>query len=523
MKTRYIVIPVVILSVAAIATWILVHNFNQKPKYDLWEVRRGAVARTVSVSGSVISGQKFELGFLSPGIVQEVKVSVGDRVQAGDLLVAQDTSVLREQVNQARAGVAAASAMLNKTRNHLRPADLDVLNRSLDNARVALDTARKNLQDAYRSRDTEINNTNNAVAVADRAYQNALNTYNAQLAIIDQSTVAAQIALNNATNALSSAQNNYSQILNLYNQGRATFAELQQAQSILSTANNAYLSARVTYDTAAQQANLQKASAAGSLDIARSQLDSARLAYNSTTTGLDIKINIAQNSLAAAEATYNLMYAQYQQSLAPALGADIASASASVAASAASVRVIEAQIAKAFLKAPIDGLITVVNAKPHELSPMTGPAVTIETVGNFQVESFISEVDVDKIVAGQAVKLTFDALPNINLQGIVISIDPAANIILGVVNYKIKLAVPETEAGLKPEMTADAEILVDQRDNVLFLPRKALTKADGGYQVKVLGNRGPEERLIQIGLLGDSEAEIVAGLAEGEKIILREL
>ncbi len=523
MKARYIVIPVIVLGAAALTTWILVNNFNKKPQYDLFAVRRGAVVKTVSVSGSVISDQKLELGFLTPGIVQEVKVKVGDQVKTGDLLVALDTSVLRAQASQARASIAVASALLSKTRDHLRAADLAVLNRSLDNAQVALDTARRNLQDAYQSRETDRNSVAVGLTAAETAYQNALNAYNAQLSVIDQSTVGAQMILNNATNALNTAQNSYNQILNLYNQGQVTFTELQQAQSALTTANTAYLSARTAYDTALRQANLQRVSAAGSLDAARSQLNSAQTAYNSATTGLDMKINAAQNALSAAEAAYNLAQAQYQQSLAPAHSADISSASAQVAAAAASLKIVEAQISKAAIKAPIDGLVTAVAAKAHEISPLAGPAITLETAGSFQVEAYVSEMDIEKVLVGDQVKLTFDSLPNVETQGTIASMDPAATILLGVVNYKVTVALPERAEGLKPAMTADLEILTDQRDNVLFVPRKALIKSTGGYTIKILETSGPKDREVQVGLIGDSEAEIIAGLSEDEQVVLRQL
>ncbi|MFH0912466.1 MAG: HlyD family efflux transporter periplasmic adaptor subunit [Patescibacteria group bacterium] len=523
MKARYIIIPVVVLVALALTTWALVKTFSQQVQYDLFAIRRGAVTKTVSVAGSVVSDQKFELGFLSPGIVAEVKVQVGDQVKAGDLLVTLDTSVLREQANQARASVSAASALLSKTRNHLRPADVNVLNQSLASARIALETAQKNLQDAYRSRDVDANNSSVAVNSAENAYQNALNAYNARLAAIDQGLVMAQVALANATNALNSTQNSYNQILNLYNLGQVGLAELQQAQAALSTANSAYISARAAYDSAIGQANLEKAMAAGSVDAARSQFDSARAAYNSASTGLDIKINMAQNSLRAAEASYNLAYAQYQQSLSPALGADISSASAQVAASAAAVRVIETQIAKASLTAPIDGVITAVNVTSHEISPMTAPAVVLETAGTFQIEAYVSEVDIERVLPGADVKITFDAIDQLEVHGTVAEIDPAATVLLGVVNYKVTIALPTAVAGLKSAMSADMDILTDQRDNVLFVPRNALTRTDGGYQVKILDGKTKVERTVQVGLLGDTEAEILSGINEGDQIILREL
>ena len=524
MKVRYIIIPLIIVIAMAITAWALVGTFNNQPKYDLLTVRRGAVTKTVSVTGSIVSDQKFELGFLTPGIVQTVGVNVGDQVKQGDLLVALDSSVLQEQANQARAGIAAASALLSKTNNNLRSADINVLNRSLDNARTALNIARNNLSDAQRLRDTEINNSSINLRAADSAYQNAVNTYNAKVSVIDQGAISAQLALTNATNALNNAQNSYNQVMNAYNMGQATIFELQQAQTLLTAANSAYLSARSAYDTVVKQANAEKVAAQGGLDAARIQRDIAQAAYNAAQTGADLKINSANNALISAESTYNLAYAQYQQSFAPAPAADRASASAQVAASVAALRVIQAQIAKTSITAPIDGVITAVNAKIHELSPMSGPAIVLETKGAFQAEAFISEIDVEKINPGANVKIIFDALPGVEAKGTVISIDPAATIVLGVVDYKVNVALLDDVAGLKSAMTADLEILTDKQEDVIFVPRQTLTKTTEGYTVQILNaDNQPEDRIVQVGLIGDTETEIISGLSEGDQIVLRTL
>ena len=523
MKARYIVIPVVAIGVVALTIWLVGRALRPAPQYELYEVRKGSVAKTVSVAGSVISDQKFELGFLSPGLVQTVSVKVGDKVEAGDLLVSLDTSILREQANQARAGIAAANAMLSKSRNALRPQDVTVFNRSLDSARVALTTAQSNLQDAYRARDMDINSAATGLATAETAYQNAVNAYSARFSVINQATIGASVALSNASNTLSNAQFTYNQVLNLYNLGQASALDLQQAGAALNAANSAYLSAQAAYNSAVQQANLEKVSATANIDSARTQLDSARAAYNSALSGIDSKIRSTQNALSAAEAAYNLATAQYQQLLAPAHAADIASASAQIASAAAAFRAVQAQIDKAYIKAPIAGIVTAVNATAHEISPI-GAAVVLETIGAYQVEAYISEVDIEKIVSGAQVRITLDALPDIEARGSVAQIDPAATIMLGVVNYKINVAITDAIPDLRSAMTADLEILTEQREDVLFIPRKAVTRTDGKYLVQLMGtNNKTEDREVQVGLVGDNEFEIVSGLVEGDRIVLREL
>lgn len=473
MKARFWIIGLVVLVVVLTIVFGVWKPFAKRPQYDLYEVSRGEVATTISVSGSVVSGQSLELGFLSPGIVRTVAVKVGSEVKKGDLLVALNTDVLSRQAAQARASIQAAQAMMAKAQNQLRPVDVNVFNLSLDNARIALENAQ-------------------------RSYQNALNAYSAGQGLISQSAEVARVALNNAQSAFYNAQSNYNRILSAYNSGRATLAEVQQASSALAGASAAYNSAQAQYQTALRQSDAERVNAGA-------QLDNARAALNS------------------AEAAYRLAEAQRSQLLAPASSADTQSASAQVAASVASLQIVQAQIAQAALRAPIDGKVVTVNAEVAELSPSGRPAVVLETTDEFKIEANISETEIGMVRIGQAVKVIIDALLNMSAEGTVAAIDPAANIIMGVVNYKATIVLNQPIAGLRSSMTADLEILTDSRSNVLMVPRRVLTKADGVYQVKVLEDNRVVERTVEVGLIGDSEAEIVSGLTEGEKIIVKEL
>src|SRR4030042_1072886 len=129
MRARYIVIPVVILVPLAATSFWVYRTTHRQPEYELFEVHRGSVTRSVAISGSVVSRERLELGFLSPGIVKSVAVGVGDQVKAGDLLVVLDTVVLQNQAAQARANAAAAQPMLRKAQDGLRSVDRGVLDR----------------------------------------------------------------------------------------------------------------------------------------------------------------------------------------------------------------------------------------------------------------------------------------------------------------------------------------------------------------------------------------------------------
>ncbi|MFA5270339.1 MAG: efflux RND transporter periplasmic adaptor subunit [Patescibacteria group bacterium] len=522
MKARFWIIGLVVLVVIPTIVFGVWKPFAKQPVYELYSVKRGEVSSTVSVSGSVISGQSLELGFLSPGIIKTVAVKVGSVVKKGDLLVALNTDILNRQAAQAGASVTAARAMLARAQSPLRSADISVLDRGLDTARVALENARSQLQDAYRARDLEISNARVALENAQRAYQNALNSYSAGQGVISQSAEVARVSLSNAQTAFSNAQNYYNQVLSAYNLGHATLAELQQASSNLYSASSAYNIAQAQYQSALRGSDAERAGAKAQLDNARSALNSAQAAYNSAGSGADMKINSAQLAVNAAEASYSLASAQRSQSLAPALSADIQSAAAQVSASSAALQAIQVQIAQATLKAPIDGRVVTLNAKPAELSSMGQPVVVLETASEFKVEANISETELSKVRVGQEVKIKFDALPNVTADGTVATIDPAATIIMGVVNYKATILFNQSVADLFSSLTADLEIITDSRPDVLVVPRRSLIKEGDSYRVKVLQDNKAIEKNVEIGLLGDVDAEVIGGLTENEQVILKE-
>lgn len=472
MKARFWIIGLVVLVVIPTLVFGVWKPFAKQPTYELYSVARGEVTSTVSVAGSVVNGQSLSLSFLSPGIIKTVAVKVGSVVKKGDLLVALNTDVLNRQAAQARASIQAAQAMVAKAQNQLRSVDVNVLNLGLDNARVALENTR-------------------------RSYQNALNAYNSGQGLISQSAEVARVSLNNAQMAFANAQSNYNRVLSAYNGGRATLAEVQQASAALTSASAAYDMAQAQYQTAIRQSDSERVNS-------RAQLDNARAALNS------------------AEAAYALASAQRSQSLAPASSADIQSASAQVAAASASLQIVQAQIAQSILRAPINGKVVAVNAKPAELSGMGQPVVVLETAGEFKVEANISETELSKVKVGQATQITFDALPNVTAEGTVAAIDPAATIVLGVVNYKATILFNQPIADLLSSLTADLEIVTDRRPDVLVVPRRALIKVDSGYHIKVLQDNKVVEKSVEVGLIGDADVEIVSGLAENEQVILKQ-
>jgi HlyD family secretion protein len=92
----------------------------------------------------------------------------------------------------------------------------------------------------------------------------------------------------------------------------------------------------------------------------------------------------------------------------------------------------------------------------------------------------------------------------------------------GVVLYKVTIDfdVPEN-LGIIPGMSASADIILNERSNVLLVPDRAITQnSQGNPMVKVVLVGGFEDRMVVTGLSDGFETEIVQGLKEGEVVIV---
>jgi multidrug efflux pump subunit AcrA (membrane-fusion protein) len=162
----------------------------------------------------------------------------------------------------------------------------------------------------------------------------------------------------------------------------------------------------------------------------------------------------------------------------------------------------QAELEGAVLYAPFNGVILEVNATPGE-----------------QVVATVIEEDYPQIQIGQIVELFFDACPDAETQGKVTRIIPR-RLPGDRPLYAVYISFDELPEGLVSGMTADASIITAIREDVLRLPKSLVrSRSDGIATLETWVNGQIEERLVQVGLRGDSYIEILSGLQVGDLII----
>jgi HlyD family secretion protein len=91
-----------------------------------------------------------------------------------------------------------------------------------------------------------------------------------------------------------------------------------------------------------------------------------------------------------------------------------------------------------------------------------------------QVDTNVSEADIGRVAVGQETTFSVDAFPNLTFRGKVTDIRNAPVTVQNVVTYNVVIQVKNPDLKLRPGMTANASILVAQRENVLKIPNSAL-------------------------------------------------
>ncbi|RPI62401.1 MAG: HlyD family efflux transporter periplasmic adaptor subunit, partial [Planctomycetaceae bacterium] len=156
----------------------------------------------------------------------------------------------------------------------------------------------------------------------------------------------------------------------------------------------------------------------------------------------------------------------------------------------------------------------------------TGGGTTVMTVSDLSqifVLAAVDESDIGKVKVGQKVITTVDAFPGKVFPGRVVRIATKGVNSSNVVTFEVKILVISPEQDLlKPEMTANVEIVCASKDSVVMVPSEAVVRKGGKSQVTVIDASGATtDRPVEVGINDGTNVEITDGLSEGETVIVR--
>jgi HlyD family secretion protein len=130
-------------------------------------------------------------------------------------------------------------------------------------------------------------------------------------------------------------------------------------------------------------------------------------------------------------------------------------------------------------------------------------------------------VDINSVKAGQDATLLFDAILNREYHGKVLQVGQAGETVQGVVSFTVTIELTDADESVKPGMTAAVSVVVDEVNDVLLIPNRAVRLVDGNRVVYVLVDGVPVQVKIRIGASSDTSSVLLEGdIEEGDLIIL---
>jgi HlyD family secretion protein len=205
-----------------------------------------------------------------------------------------------------------------------------------------------------------------------------------------------------------------------------------------------------------------------------------------------------------------------------------ATAKADVGQADARIRVTEVEQGRIALVAPFDGTVAKIVGEIGEYSTPsppgvpTPPAIDLIDDSCLYIKAPMDEIDGPKIRAGQAVRIRIDALPNRTFGGKVRRVAPYVTAVekqSRTVDVEVDFTHPEEMKGLLVGYSADVEILLEVRENVLRIPTPTLQEGSRVLRLDSVTNT-LESRQVKVGLANWEFTEVKEGLQAGDRIVL---
>ncbi len=459
---RRLRVKLAIFAVLAVLVLLILKNGNSTQPI-IETVKRQDLVRSVAATGSVVSTTDLALSFQESNLVRSISVKVGQKVHKGQVLATLSNASEAASVEKARGEVLAAQARYQKV---LDGESGEVIRQ----AEVAVENAkRKLLSDDLVAEPDDSDQTSTPPTITGSYSATTEGSY---------SIYFSDLLLNHFSfKGIENGQGDVDQLsrplgtkgLRIAFEGGDYNYSDKWSVKIPNTSGAHYVTNLNTYKDAVAALNAIKASARNAdLDAARADVVSA------------------QGVLAAAQAEFETTV----------------------------------------IRAPSNGTITKIDLTLGELAEKFSPVITLQDVSNLYIEASVNESNISNIAIGQPVSITYDAFgKEVVTTSTVTSIDIGATVVDGIVNYKIKVAVPDP-TGIRSGMTANLTIQTASAPQVLVIPDRVIEEKSGTKTVEVLidARKGSTEtRAITTGLRGDGGlVEVTGGLSEGEQVVFKQ-
>lgn len=160
----------------------------------------------------------------------------------------------------------------------------------------------------------------------------------------------------------------------------------------------------------------------------------------------------------------------------------------------------------------------------NSLSERTSASVaSIKKEGNPIVSLNISELDINDIKVGQKVNIELSSIDDQIFTGEVVGIDKIGSVSSGVTNYPVIIRFDQSSELVLPNMGADAQIIIEEKNEVLVVPAAAVSSKNQQAYVTKVENGNEIEVPVEVGISDGVKTEILSGIEVGDEVALATL
>lgn len=212
--------------------------------------------------------------------------------------------------------------------------------------------------------------------------------------------------------------------------------------------------------------------------------------------------------------------------------AEIAKCDAQVAQAKASLENAEEDLRNSTIISPIDGLVLSrdvnVGDAVSSILVLGSQATLIMTLGDVSevyVQGKVDEADIGKVYLNQPARIVVESFKDKKFTGKVTKISPLGVEKDNVTTFEVRVSISNPGGELKANMSANAEILLEEKKNVLMCPEAAMIyDKDRNAQVEIpdaKSDNGKKKVSVKLGISNGVKTEILAGLTEKQNVVLQ--
>ncbi|MFA5917154.1 MAG: efflux RND transporter periplasmic adaptor subunit [Candidatus Gracilibacteria bacterium] len=174
------------------------------------------------------------------------------------------------------------------------------------------------------------------------------------------------------------------------------------------------------------------------------------------------------------------------------------------------------------LESPFDGVVRKIDYMVGDnILSDSEKYIYIENPDLLEITVNLDQIDIMKVKVGTKATVTFDALPNKPVTAEISSIDPTPIQSSGVVSYEIKIVLDNKDFNktILSGMTANIEIVTEEKEKTLLVSSTAVTTESGSTYVTLMKNNSPTKTEVVTGISSGGKTEIVSGLSKGDTVL----